>query len=155
MINPSIMGRPKIPIDAKKVEELATIGCSAQEMAAILTPDHAKQIIDHQTVERRFYATIQKGRNTLHRALKRELVKQAMSGNTAALIFALKVFCGLKEPRDDGFNVNVSTETTVLSRILVNEIEQEAKPVRDAVSSMFQKYRPALGNGNGHREAAE
>jgi hypothetical protein len=30
-------------------------------------------------------------------------------------------------------------------------IEKEANPIRDAVSSMFQKYRPALGNGNGHR----
>jgi hypothetical protein len=28
-------------------------------------------------------------------------------------------------------------------------IEAEAKPVRDAVSSMFEKYRPQLGNGNG------
>jgi hypothetical protein len=28
------------------------------------------------------------------------------------------------------------------------QIEAEAKPVRDAISSMFQKYRP-LGNGNG------
>jgi hypothetical protein len=30
-------------------------------------------------------------------------------------------------------------------------IEKEANPIRDAVSSMFQKYRPALGNGNGHK----
>jgi hypothetical protein len=29
-------------------------------------------------------------------------------------------------------------------------IEKEANPIRDAVSSMFQKYRP-LGNGNGHQ----
>jgi hypothetical protein len=29
------------------------------------------------------------------------------------------------------------------------QIESEAKPVRDYVSSMFHKYRPALGNGNG------
>jgi hypothetical protein len=29
-------------------------------------------------------------------------------------------------------------------------LEKEANPIRDAVSSMFQRYRPALGNGNGH-----
>jgi hypothetical protein len=29
-------------------------------------------------------------------------------------------------------------------------IEKEANPIRDAVSSMFQKYRPQIGNGNGH-----
>jgi hypothetical protein len=29
------------------------------------------------------------------------------------------------------------------------QIEAEAKPVRDAVSSMFAKYRPPLENGNG------
>jgi hypothetical protein len=29
------------------------------------------------------------------------------------------------------------------------QIEAEAKPVRDAVSSMFEKYRPQSGNGNG------
>jgi hypothetical protein len=31
------------------------------------------------------------------------------------------------------------------------QIENEAKPVRDAVSSMFQQYRPPNGNGNGYQ----
>lgn len=35
-------------------------------------------------------------------------------------------------------------------------IEAEAKPVREAVSTMFQKYRPlGNGNGNGHAEVKE
>jgi hypothetical protein len=91
------MARPKVALDAEEIEKLAAIGCSAEEMAALLTPKGAKRPIDHQTVERRFYATIKKGRMTLHRALKRELVKQAMNGNTAALIFALKAHCGMRE----------------------------------------------------------
>jgi hypothetical protein len=39
--------------------------------------------------------------------------------------------------------------TLHISGAEAKQIEQEAKPVRDAVSNMFARYRPALGNGNG------
>jgi hypothetical protein len=33
-------------------------------------------------------------------------------------------------------------------------IEKEANPIRDAVTGYFQKYRPAIGNGNGDDKAS-
>ena len=48
------MGRSKIPIEEEKVEELASVGCSAEEIASLLTPPGSKRPIDHRTIERRF-----------------------------------------------------------------------------------------------------
>ena len=40
--------------------------------------------------------------------LRSQLVRRAMGGDTAALIFACKTVLGLREPRGDEFNVHVS-----------------------------------------------
>jgi hypothetical protein len=57
------MGRPKIPIDEVKVEELASVGCSAEEIASLLTPPGSKRAVDHRTIERRFAPALKKGRH--------------------------------------------------------------------------------------------
>jgi len=102
------MGRPKIPIEEEKVEELASVGCSAEEIASLLTPPGSKRPIDHRTIERRFAPALKKGRHRLARMLRSHLVRRAITGDTAALIFACKTILGLREPRNDEFNVHVS-----------------------------------------------
>jgi hypothetical protein len=57
------MARPKIPIDEEKVEELASLGCSVEEIASLLTPPGSKRVVDHRTIERRFAPTLKKGRH--------------------------------------------------------------------------------------------
>src|ERR1700756_822915 len=57
------MGRPKIPIEEEKVAELASVGCSAEEIASPLTPPGSKRPIDHRTIERRFAPALKKGRH--------------------------------------------------------------------------------------------
>jgi hypothetical protein len=47
------MARPKIPIDEGKVEELASLGCSVEEIASLVTPSDSKRAVDHRTIERR------------------------------------------------------------------------------------------------------
>jgi len=106
------MARPKIPIDEEKVEELASVGCSAEEIASLLTPPGSKRPVDHRTIERRFAPALKKGRCRLARMLRSQLVRRAIAGDTAALIFACKTILGLREPRGDEFNVHVSAMAT-------------------------------------------
>jgi hypothetical protein len=106
------MGRPKIPIDEVKVEELASLGCSVEEIASLLTPPGSKRSVDHRTIERRFAPTLKKGRHQLAHMLRSQLVRRAMGGDTAALIFACKTILGLRESRGDENQVNLSISAT-------------------------------------------
>jgi hypothetical protein len=101
------MARPKIPIDEGKVEELASLGCSVEEIASLVTPSDSKRAVGHRTIERRFAPALKKGRHNLAHMLRSQLVRRAMSGDTAALIFACKTILGLREPRGDSCVSNV------------------------------------------------
>jgi hypothetical protein len=121
------MGRPKIPIEEEKVEELASVGCSAEEIASLLTPPGSKRLVDHRTIERRFAPALKKGRCRLARMLRSQLVRRAMAGDTAALIFACKTVLGLREPRGDEFNVHVSATATATAKPAAFAITEEVK----------------------------
>jgi hypothetical protein len=143
------MGRPQIPIDELRVEKLAALGASVEEIAAELAPI-GKKSLNPKTIRRRFGPTLKKGAQIRNLRLRSALIREALKGNAPVLIFACKVLLGMKEPRDDAFAVNV--QTTVLSRIQLAEIEAEARPVRETVAGMFEKYRPpATGDGNGQK----
>ena len=102
------MARPKIPINEGKVEELASVGCSVEEIASLVTPLGSKRAIDHRTIERRFAPALKKGRHHLAHMLRRELVRRAMSGDTTALIFACKTILKMQEPLREQISVNVA-----------------------------------------------
>ena len=121
------MARPKIPIDEGKVEELASLGCSVEEIASLLTPPGSKRAVDHRTIERRFAPTLKKGRHQLAHMLRSQLVRRAMGGDTAALIFACKTILGLREPRGDDFNVHVSATSTANAKPAPFAITEEVK----------------------------
>jgi hypothetical protein len=65
--------------------------------------------------------------------LRSHLVRRAITGDTAALIFACKTILGLREPRNDEFNVHVSATAT-------------AKPAPFAITEEVKKklYEAAL-----------
>jgi len=121
------MARPKIPIDEEKVEELASVGCSAEEIASLVTPPGSKRSVDHRTIERRFAPTLKKGRHQLAHMLRSQLVHRAMNGDTAALIFACKTILGLREPRGDEFNVHLSATATASAKPASFTITEEVK----------------------------
>jgi hypothetical protein len=121
------MARPKIPIDEEKVEELASVGCSVEEIASLLTPPGSKRAVDHRTIERRFAPALKKGRSRLARMLRSQLVRRAIAGDTAALIFACKTILGLREPRGDEFNVHVSATATASAKPASFTITEEVK----------------------------
>jgi hypothetical protein len=98
------MARPKKVIDPETVEKLASMGLSAELIAAVLD-------VDHRTVERRFAPILKKGRQARDGKLLAKLYQEAMGGNTAALIFACKAFCGLSERPEIVVNVQQNAVT--------------------------------------------
>jgi hypothetical protein len=59
--------------------------------------------------------------------LRSQLVRRAMGGDTAALIFACKAILGLREPRGDEFNVHVSATATANAKPASFTITEEVK----------------------------
>jgi len=142
------MARPKAPIDAKRVEELAALGYTAEDIAAAVTPP-GKPSISHRTVEKRFNPFLKKGRLKLAGVLKRELINQAVAGNTTALIFALKIHCAYREQPDTVINVSAtaaggSIQFSVEDR---KRLEHLATDIRQRI---FKRPTPELApSGNG------
>jgi len=87
------MARPRKLIDQKQVEELARIGCTEPDMAAVLG-------VSVDTLQRRkrasaeFRGAIEKGRASLRNSLRRLQVKKALEGNVTMLIWLGKQLLG-------------------------------------------------------------
>jgi hypothetical protein len=97
------VGRPKKPITAKAVFELARIDCSYAEMAAVLGCDQA-------TLTRNFAQAIQRGRKDGRKSLKRaQFIKAVDGGNPQMLIWLGKVRLGQKDPNAPSASVEVKT----------------------------------------------
>lgn len=142
------MARPRKQIDPLQVEQLAGYGCIPEEIAAVLDANV-------RTVQRRFATSIKKGHRKLHSLLKRELVKQAVKGNSAALIFALKVYCGFKEPRDDAVTVNVSANATATGLYLSDEQKRDIEELATTIQQrVYKRIRDPAPSGNGNSTTA-
>src|SRR5258708_29193059 len=74
-----------------------------------------------------FCPALKKGRYQLAHMLRSQLVRRAMGGDTAALIFACKTILGLREPRGDDFNVHVSATATANAKPAPFAITEEVK----------------------------
>ena len=83
-------GRPLAKIDPVMVEQLAGIQCSYAEMAAVLK-------CSADTLQRRFAAAIEKGRENGKASLKRAQFKLAMGGNATMLIWLGKQILDQKD----------------------------------------------------------
>jgi IS30 family transposase len=130
------MARPRKIVDPVKVEQMAAIGCTTKEIALLLD-------VSHSTIERRFVVPYRKGTSKLCHALKKALFREALKGNSHALIFAAKVYCGLKEPVDPQTVVNVSqTAISVTDETKKRLAEMHALLRREALLE-------TQGNGNG------
>lgn len=84
------MARPLKEIDAKQVELLAGCGATTQEIASKL--DCSKD-----TLERRFAAAIEKGRETGRMSLRGKQFERAMKGSDVMLIWLGKQLLGQRD----------------------------------------------------------
>ena len=87
------MARPAKPIDIRQVEELARIGCTEPDMAAVLG-------VSVDTIQRRkraseeFCGAIKRGQATTRNSLRRLQLKKALEGNVTMLIWLGKQLLG-------------------------------------------------------------
>jgi len=87
------MARPIKPIDIRQVEELARIGCTEDDMAAVLG-------VSVDTIQRRkrsseeFCGAIKRGQATTRNSLRRLQLKKALEGNVTMLIWLGKQLLG-------------------------------------------------------------
>jgi len=84
------MARPKLNIDPNTVENLAAINCTVSEIAAVIG-------CDKRTLERRFAASIEKGREHGKSSLKRKMWETAQGGNVTMMIWLSKQMLGYKD----------------------------------------------------------
>jgi len=87
------MGRPLAKIDAEVVRKLAGYGCTVSEIAAVVD-------CDKRTLERRFAAVMEKGREHGKASLRRQQFKLANAGNATMLIWLGKQQLGQRDRQD-------------------------------------------------------
>lgn len=85
------MARPLLQIDEVLLEDLASIGCTTDEMSSMLD-------CSGDTLERRFAGTIQKGRSRMKMSLRRTQIRLAEAGNAALAIWLGKQYLDQREP---------------------------------------------------------
>jgi hypothetical protein len=95
------MGRLKTEIDRKRVEALAGIGCTVAEMGVELG-------CSREILERRFAASIEKGRAAARASLRRMQWQAAQKGSAAMLIWLGKQILDQNDKREVTANMNLS-----------------------------------------------
>ena len=81
------MARPIKEINVDQLEELAAINCSVDEISAVIG-------IDRRTIQRRYAAALQTGRERGKASLKRMMWKAAVGGNITMMIWLSKQMLG-------------------------------------------------------------
>jgi hypothetical protein len=117
-------GRPRKPIDPKKVQKLIAIGLSAEEIGALLD-------VSGDTILRRFEEELKIGIQKRNACLKSELFRRAtVEKSDAALIFALKSWCGMSDrpTAENSEPRNWFYETVRLQRELIAAQRQNVLP---------------------------
>lgn len=141
------MARPRKVLDPKKIEAMASVGCTPEEIASLLDASP-------RTIRGRFCRPYQKGHDKLCHTIKRKLYQMTLDGNVAAMIFAAKVYCGLRENPDTV--INVSATATGNQFVISEDGKKQLEKLADQIQSrMFARRTPTpsqdlvpSGNGN-------
>lgn len=142
------MARPRKVLDPKKIEAMAAVGCTAEEIAILLD-------VSTRTIGGRFCRPFKNGQTKLKHTLKRELVAQAKAGNTAALIFAAKVYCGLRENPDTVINVSANAVggQVIFSEETKKQLEDFHVKLQQRVFQRNKLAKELVTSGNGDQAA--
>lgn len=130
MANRSPMARPRKEIDARKVEQLATVGCPPDWIAAELD-------CSENTIKRRFGPLVKKGEMKGKTRIRSKLYQMSMQGNLGAAIFLAKAWCGMREPREDAVTVNVSQTAITLTP---QQLKANLTELRQAVREEAKRF---------------
>ena len=105
------MGRPKSDIKPEQVAALARIGCTQEEIAAVLkcTP---------RTLRNRFKEEIQSGMDEMRASIRRWQYMKAKDGNVAMLIWLGKQYLGQKDRMEETHKAEVIEIERIAPKIL-------------------------------------
>lgn len=117
------MARPRKQIDESQVESLAAINCSVEEIASVVK-------CDRRTLQRRFAAAIETGRNRGKSSLKRKMWETAMGGNVTMMIWLSKQMLGYTDKVEAKAEVKEQSEVTYVSEW--GSTAESGKPEQDA-----------------------
>lgn len=87
------MAPPRKILDERQIEELASINCTVAEIAAVMG-------VDKRTLERRYAAVIQKGRECGKESLKRMMWGKVKEGNVVMMIWLSKQMLGYTDKHE-------------------------------------------------------
>jgi hypothetical protein len=88
------MARPRLKIDPRQVEQLAAIGCSYAEIAAVVG-------CSHDTIERRFALVIKEGHEKRNASVRRAQYEVGVKNKNATMLIWLgKQFLGQTDKID-------------------------------------------------------
>ena len=121
------MGRPKKEIDAETVTNLAKIGCTYSEIAAVVG-------CSKSTLSDRFRTEIDKGHEELKKSIRRMQLQAANKGNVAMLIWLGKQYLGQRDK----------------SEVSVGAADLYTDPI-DQVPAVRDRMQKAAASGNGHK----
>jgi hypothetical protein len=103
-------GRPKAVVDEQRLEDLAAINCTVQEIADV-------ERVHVDTIYARYSDILRRGRSRGSRSLKSKLFEKAMAGDMSALVWLSKQQCGYREPQ------KLPEEATLIQyNVYVNEV---------------------------------
>ena len=105
------MGRPKSDIKPEQVAALARIGCTQEEIAAVLkcTP---------RTLRNRFKEEIRSGMDEMRASIRRWQYMKAKDGNVAMLIWLGKQYLGQKDRMEETHKAEVIEIERIAPKIL-------------------------------------
>ena len=100
-------GRPPAKIDLDAVERAASIGCTAEEIAAIVGVGR-RTLFDHMERDPEITAAIERGKDKGRATLRRMQWQGAQKGNATMLIWLGKQMLGQKDRHEIDLNTPVS-----------------------------------------------
>jgi len=105
------VGRPKADIKPDQVAALARIGCTQEEIAAVLkcTP---------RTLRNRFKEEIRSGMDEMRASIRRWQYMKAKDGNVAMLIWLGKQYLGQKDRMEETHKAEVIEIERIAPKIL-------------------------------------
>lgn len=107
-------GAVSIELDEEKVEALASIGCTLEEIAVVMG-------CCERTLQRRCKECIARGHERMKTSLRRWQYEKAKSGNTTMLIWLGKQFLGQRDKIDETYREETVTFEPLVSRIGTDE----------------------------------
>ena len=94
------MARPRLQIDPEQIKNLARIGCSGDEIAAVVG-------CSRDLIYKRFSTSIKEGHEFMKASLRRMQYKAAEGGNVTAQIWLGKQILGQKDKLEHSGEVAV------------------------------------------------